>query len=987
MNKRKKASSTKTSRKLIQDQAYAKMGENPTLFIDPPVVHFAGFHLPAQSSPPQSKQPSPQEIVVRVVNKSTKPTRMHIFYPDSPYFRASCDKKGTIPPGMSEDIRIAFYPQAYQYYYDCIKIHHEDGNLLLPMHGYPVMNELIDFPAQLDFGRQPLGERVEKNIRLACSVPIEFEFKITSTLNDDKESCSRQEDTALHQLVSADFDIAPTQGIIPAHGHRDITVSFCPVKMASVSISIQLLLSQFGFQPLRCRITGSSAPGVVVRLPPVIEKPKRLEDLDQERETRELDIQLPRIGRPGIVHDPLSKNTHVKSSKMKTPGNPSSCKDNREENSHEEMVDGLKVPKVIDGIVGTNFMLTQQSGKLKPKDLKAAIENQRQIRAQEKQALRNSQEGSRAIGADVNDGTTTTGVPFQTILMEEVSARAQVGSSSITSSSRQLKELAFVQDLNEIAHHEQQLEFESQRDHLGDQVMTGEEIQLVKLVRENVNEARARVWRQDQRRCLRTKDDDDDLVPHVNLDVASELMTRQVDFNVYQNTNLWTKRKRVVARFIQIVSTVIVQLRMIKRLRCIQARLGNARTRAQVAELVSLDWAGGDRTTSDQSSSAAVKDYNTTTTAIVERLTFPLAIEAEETKRMPFATNISSSFVDFKPFALKIPTESELVRYSEFAMPAIACHVPLESNRALQQGAEEEQSIRNPRQLVDHDHHDHDDARARASRNDSKSQSEIGDIVIPQVDEKTTMSTKMSPSHSMKLSSKYRLFQALQCACEAEPEYILQPMVFHRDAPRTYGQILVGQDAMGTLSLSSVMLRPPHSRLTMCSERWLSCFSRNTQVSQYLCPDDANLGDDSGSTANVWKINVPPFIVSKEMIEQDELSESESDNEEENRIHVPTISAARALFMNEETLGDDEKENVTLSEDSASNPEVLVQFHSATSFFQRYSHLMEMEQQYNQQRKEWRELLPEKINDRAQNIQDVQYQFGKTIPCHLHEEQ
>ncbi|CAN0468325.1 unnamed protein product, partial [Scytosiphon promiscuus] len=55
------------------------------------------------------------------------------------------------------------------------------------------------------------------------------------------------------------------------------------------------------------------------------------------------------------------------------------------------VVEGLVIPARLDTVQATNFVLTQQPGKLKPKDLKEAIRRtraDRQQQLQEQEALR-----------------------------------------------------------------------------------------------------------------------------------------------------------------------------------------------------------------------------------------------------------------------------------------------------------------------------------------------------------------------------------------------------------------------------------------------------------------------------------------------------------------------------------------------------------------------------------------------------------------------
>jgi hypothetical protein len=43
--------------------------------------------------------------------------------PTTPYFRVEFDaKRGLVPPGLSEDVRLFFAPTEHRYYYDCIRV-------------------------------------------------------------------------------------------------------------------------------------------------------------------------------------------------------------------------------------------------------------------------------------------------------------------------------------------------------------------------------------------------------------------------------------------------------------------------------------------------------------------------------------------------------------------------------------------------------------------------------------------------------------------------------------------------------------------------------------------------------------------------------------------------------------------------------------------------------------------------------------------------
>ena len=103
----------------------------------------------------------------------------------------------------------------------------------------------------------------------------------------------------------------------------------------------------------------------------------------------------------------------------------------------ETTVDGLRCPPNLQSTNAVTFVITQQVGKLKPKDLKTAIERQREVRAQQ----RAEQESLRALtGMDASAGALSV----YSIRAEE-GAQLRTQGDGGEAASRQLKELAFLQ--------------------------------------------------------------------------------------------------------------------------------------------------------------------------------------------------------------------------------------------------------------------------------------------------------------------------------------------------------------------------------------------------------------------------------------------------------------------------------------------------------------------------------------------------------------
>ena len=219
--------------RIVESHIYAKIGGNDSLLPSPAVVHFGGYTL--------------NEVHVQkvsILNTSSVSQRLHVVNTTTPFFRVRYEKKGRVAPGMSEDLYIEFKPNAWRYYYDCVRIHCEDENLLIPIHGYPVINEVV-FPRVLDFGANALCDTTTKIIDIECKVPIQFEYEIIVT------------------KPHPDFRVTPLTGLIPANGKAQVSVTYSPVKLGTASMEMQIDVSQFNFEPIVCTVSGNAAPGIV----------------------------------------------------------------------------------------------------------------------------------------------------------------------------------------------------------------------------------------------------------------------------------------------------------------------------------------------------------------------------------------------------------------------------------------------------------------------------------------------------------------------------------------------------------------------------------------------------------------------------------------------------------------------------------------------------------------------------------------------------
>ena len=147
---------------------YVRVGSNITngLLAEPAVLYFAGIASGERI-----------DMTMRLVNLSGEPLRMHIHPPATPFFSMRCNKKGRTMPGTAEDVTITCMPTDLRYYSDCIRVHCNRGNLIVPIHAYPGVST-INVPKRVDFGTVPLDSSASATLPLRSWVPMEFEYKI-----------------------------------------------------------------------------------------------------------------------------------------------------------------------------------------------------------------------------------------------------------------------------------------------------------------------------------------------------------------------------------------------------------------------------------------------------------------------------------------------------------------------------------------------------------------------------------------------------------------------------------------------------------------------------------------------------------------------------------------------------------------------------------------------------------------------------------------
>ena len=231
---------------------YSAVGGNELFRVRPPVMHFGGFEI---------GQTLRQTFVVTNVGPVAR--RVIVAPPTTAHFELRSRRpRGLLAPGMSDTVTVSFTPNELRYYYDCVRVKAEGGagsskggsnegagsntsgtsnNLLLPIHAYPVMNE-VAFPSVVDFGLRAAGETHRKTIAMTCKTPIAFEFELALTTE------------------SGAFDVRPRRGIVPANGAAEIEITYAPTKLQTTVTDVVVKVSQFGFEPMRCSLRGTGFP-------------------------------------------------------------------------------------------------------------------------------------------------------------------------------------------------------------------------------------------------------------------------------------------------------------------------------------------------------------------------------------------------------------------------------------------------------------------------------------------------------------------------------------------------------------------------------------------------------------------------------------------------------------------------------------------------------------------------------------------------------
>jgi hypothetical protein len=248
----------------------------------------------------------------------------------------------------------------------------------------------------------------------------------------------------------------------------------------------------------------------------------------------------------------------VAESKMKN-GATSTSSFPENEGNQEKVVEGLRIPSQLNSVAAVNFVLTQEIGKLKPKDLKIAIEKnraERKLQAEEQQKIRDE-----AGGGNVGE------IDLRAVLADE-----KLNLEKGDPFKRQLREMAFLADVDELKKMEIEKGFRVSEEFLGSTMLSEEDLQTVRDQRKELKRHQARTdWRSSHKRMSK-----EHFMPLSDVvragapileateDNSSLEMPLPSSFDTNKN-DIWSKRMHSLRKLISFVSKFVIQQRVMKR--------------------------------------------------------------------------------------------------------------------------------------------------------------------------------------------------------------------------------------------------------------------------------------------------------------------------------------------------------------------------------------------------------------------------------------
>ncbi|GAB9472960.1 hypothetical protein Gpo141_00010124 [Globisporangium polare] len=646
------------------------------------------------------------------------------------------------------------------------------------------------------------------------------------------------------------------------------------------------------------------------------------------------------------------------------------------------MIGNVEIPADLSNMTSVNFILTQQVGKLKPKDLKKAVEASRELRKRQKeeQAKLSSASDSPDDDSVAPACNQSMALSFQMLVREEENFLKRTGVS------RQIKEMFFAQELSDMEQMERELEFQSHKVHLGPELLTPKQVAFLQQIRVMNALELERQQREKMRNTFTPTAFNSQSQPTAELPNPPRAMlpanftpAYTPDFKTYKN-DLWARRKRVVQKLIRAISTCILRARVQKRLEKIKSWLGGAKTRVQVQEKVALDWQR------HGSGVVAINAVSTKTPAPGRQPeqqslyleSFPLVEEKSHTPRDFIAqpAEWELKFDTFTFFPLRERDEALLNGHERLELPPLPTYVPLERDRELRFGADDE--CGGPRLLME----------------DTLHSSTVHQKRPPRMDTRTPSLLRQLPSDIfLRPTASVRPLVRIQTPRETDSWYVLRPQRVFRTPPTHFAAIQeqrVGMRSLvalqdSLLTLSTVFVPPTERPRAQPLLHWTTASSATSE------PESSS----SELFKDVWYVSQRPSSGIPSLAERPDdvpcLSDSESDNEDEDgeekdeqKRKCPTWEDAQLLFDEKvSTSGDNTTNDDTVGYEEG---ELLGRTAGVLSF-ERYRHLIRLERAYNDRREELLQLLPDRLEEVAKGIHHPDYQLvveghGPERPLH-----
>ncbi|KAH9519003.1 hypothetical protein Btru_008882 [Bulinus truncatus] len=317
---------------LLDTKIYAKLGQNAYVQTKPSEILFEGFEVGRK----QTKQ-------LLLLNSSSDVLRLHIIPPQTDNFSIKYKKPERMVAGMVLKCTVEFNPDEWRYYYDCIRIHCQgEDNLIVPIHGYPVMNTK-EFPRNYTFSPIPVGSSTTKSFPLKSVAPIDFEFSFKYIQRHPA------------------FQIDPESGIVPANSETEITVTFAPFEFQTAVMKVELVVSQFNFKGLISTFTGTSQPGLLrdktlTSIQSAVLDPKSVSPIERARSMKK------------------SKNKPAATRKVTSAPSQIPLEKN-----------GIQFPQLIESPHAVAKVLLQKPGKLKVNEMRQNLQQQKEGSAMTRQ--------------------------------------------------------------------------------------------------------------------------------------------------------------------------------------------------------------------------------------------------------------------------------------------------------------------------------------------------------------------------------------------------------------------------------------------------------------------------------------------------------------------------------------------------------------------------------------------------------------------------